>query len=68
MEVKTDPSANPDTPTHQLCHLGALLNLTEIQLPICERITAVLSLRWRQAREAAHAVYLAQHLVQVRAP
>lgn len=56
MEVKTDPSVSPDTPTHQLCHLGMLLNLTEIQLPICKRITAVLSLRWQQARKAAHAL------------
>lgn len=56
MEVKTDPSVSPDTPTHQLCHLGTLLSLTKIQLPVCERITAALSLRWQQARKAAHAL------------
>lgn len=66
MEVKTDPSVNPDTPTHQLCHLGTLLNLTEIQLPFVKG-SQQFSLRWRQAQEAAHAAYLAQHLVQVRA-
>lgn len=44
MEVKTDQSVSPDAPTHQLCHLGTLLNLTEPQLPIRKRnITVALS-------------------------
>lgn len=43
MEVKTDPSVSPDTPTPQLCRLGTLLRLTEIRLPVCERLTGALS-------------------------
>lgn len=67
MEVKTDPSVSPDTPTHQLCHLGTLLSLTAIQLPVCERITAALS-QVAAGSEGCPCAYLAQHLVQLRAP
>lgn len=63
MEVKTDPSVSPNTFTHQLCHPGTLLNLTDTQLPMGEKITpAVLSLEAMAAREAAQAVNLAQQL------
>lgn len=31
------PSVGPDSPTHQPCHPGTSLDLTEPQFPICKR-------------------------------